>query len=411
MPAEMTATLMAPDDTEGRTLPGDLVRNMRLQRHMSQRMLAARSGIDPSTISRLERGLAGTTTLTVLSRLADGLGCAPEELMSATASSSGTSRGETAAENLIDLQRSLIGTTLDESATPRTPPSSAREQIAAVRQMRMAGQYRQAAAAAARALPIAHIAATALHERKQARVRLVHLCFDASVTARDLGDVGTAWIAAERCQEVAGLTRQPVLRAGATFARAYAALGRNLPSRSRQIVESFLAVNEPESPELAALSAMLHMTAALAITRSRGLPADRDRHVARAERALIAARTDTDPFGVAFTAEAYWQWRMNMELESRDFTAATDALAHINLDKIHAPQRQAVYFVDLARLYAVSDRPESAAGMLARADRLATEFVAHHGPAQRLRSYLAARDRSSAPPQLRVLRQREGVAV
>src|SRR4051794_9645891 len=118
---------------------GSTVRRLRLQRQMSQRALAARSGIDASTVSRLERGVAGTMTLTVLHRLAVGLGCAPEALVSADDERTDPRKPDT----LVDLQRALIGTSLEPEGPHRPTPDDLEVRVAAVRRFRLALEYRK----------------------------------------------------------------------------------------------------------------------------------------------------------------------------------------------------------------------------------------------------------------------------
>jgi transcriptional regulator with XRE-family HTH domain len=357
---------------------------------MSQRALAARSGIDASTVSRLERGVAGTMTLTVLHRLAVGLDCEPEMLVSPDTAGADPADNRKP-DTLVDLQRALIGTTLEADGPHRPAAADLERRTAAVRRFRLAMEYRRAIDAATRCLPDAHADAVHGTDRRRARARLVHLCFDVAMTARRLGDAGSAWIAATRAQQAAVITRQALLIAGATFCRAYVALGRELPVRARYIIEPYAGQLRPRSPELAGLRAMLHLCAGLAITRSRGSIADRDRHLADAEAMLALTDGDSDPFDLHFNAPTMWQWRMNIGLESRDVDMAIDAFAHIRLDEITQPNRQAVYFIDLARLHVATGRWQDVDGLLARADRLATAYVATDRAAQRLNSLLRMR--------------------
>jgi len=290
----------------------------------------------------------------------------------------------------VDLQRSLIGTSLDDPARKTDVPMSLVDRIQTVRQLRVTARYRMAAATAAECMPDAHAAAARPRDRGPARDRLVHLCFDAAICARILGDTGTAWIAAERCRQVAELNRRPVALAAAGYARAYVALARTAPARSVQIAESSLDRLDPTTPDLAAMTGMLHLIAALGTVRVQGRLAAAEAHLNGAQRMLEAAEGNTDPFALQFNHVTLMQWRVNVALEVGDITTAAATFAHVDLSRIEQPNQQALYFLDLARIYATLGRTRSAADMLERAELLSREYVANSSVARRLRETLAA---------------------
>ena len=61
-------------------LVGENIKKFRLERNLSQEALANLSGIDWSTISRLERGVVNTS-ISVLFALAIALGIKPSQLL------------------------------------------------------------------------------------------------------------------------------------------------------------------------------------------------------------------------------------------------------------------------------------------------------------------------------------------
>ena len=58
---------------------GKNVRELREQKKLTQEALAERSGLDPSYISGIERGVRNPSILSLV-RLANGLGCAVSEI-------------------------------------------------------------------------------------------------------------------------------------------------------------------------------------------------------------------------------------------------------------------------------------------------------------------------------------------
>ena len=71
------AQLRNPDAMK---LIGENVKKYRLERDLTQESLANLSGIDWSTISRLERGIVNTS-ISVLFALADAMGIKPSQLL------------------------------------------------------------------------------------------------------------------------------------------------------------------------------------------------------------------------------------------------------------------------------------------------------------------------------------------
>ena len=67
-------------DPKAMRLVGENVKKFRVERNLSQEALANLSGIDWSTISRLERGIVNTS-ISVLFALADALGVRPSLLL------------------------------------------------------------------------------------------------------------------------------------------------------------------------------------------------------------------------------------------------------------------------------------------------------------------------------------------
>ncbi|WP_051366684.1 helix-turn-helix domain-containing protein [Hamadaea tsunoensis] len=356
---------------------GVRIRRLRGERGWTLRHLAERSGVDSSTISRLENGRRQTATASVVDRLAAALGCAPADLLGSADPVPPPSPGDGR-----DLLTSLIATSLDENgghADAGTVAAAVRQ----VRRLRTRCRYREVLRAAAEAMPLAH---AGFGSSSSAAVQLVMLCFDAAMAARATGDTAIAWIAAQRAQDAAERSGETYLVLGAAFARAHVALAYRANARVLHIVGA--AEVSPRDAREAALTGMLRLVAAQSSARLPGGAERRDRELQAAHLLLPAAAGAPDPFALHFTEANIWLWRLGISLEEGDIPAAEQAARRIRSNRLPLTRRTS-YYVDLARLAALAGDDLTARAWLARAEQQAPQYLAGNRGAQALLRRLA----------------------
>jgi hypothetical protein len=341
-------------------------------------------------------------------QLADGLGCPVEDLIGVDAAANiGVGIAESIDMLLPDLQRAMVSTALDRVSGGSSSWQQTAADIRHVRELRYTCEYRQAARLAAHCLPSAHDAIHGPH-RADALPALAHLYFDIALAARMLGDIPTAWMAADRCRKLGGLSDDTLIKSGATFAIAHVALAVRAPDRALDTITEHLAEVRRTSPELAGMRGMLHMTASLAALRSQPSdPARSTGHFMAARDQLDLAAGQDDPFALNFGHTNLLQWQMALALDAGDHTGAVATLAQIVPSTIASTPRLCKYNIDLARVYAATDRPNYAVRMLVRAQALAPQYCAHQSAVKATVNALQRRSLSrNAAAQLRLVSAR-----
>jgi transcriptional regulator with XRE-family HTH domain len=379
----------------------------RRARGWSQRQLAIRSGVSSSTVSRLELGLRRSAGIEVVIQLAEGLGCAVEDLIGFETHAGAAQAGDTVGTLLTDLQRAIVSTGIDRQTAEIRSWAQLSADIRRVGELRLECEYRQGAWLAAQCLVPAH---NAIHgpDRDEAIPALAHLYFNVAVIARMLGDGSTGWVAADRCLRLGDLAHDAVIRSAAAFAIAYVALGLRVPERALDTITETLIGLQPDSAEHAAAIGTLHLSAALSSMRL--TPPDQsgaEKHLMLATDQVARAEGHDDRFGLCFGLAAVQQWQMSSALDAGDVTTAIAVLARINPTQITLVPRACAYHIDLARIYAATGRPDFAVRMLMRAHTIAPQFCAPNPAVLAAISALRGQTLSrTAADQLRLIESR-----
>ncbi|WP_027343140.1 helix-turn-helix domain-containing protein [Hamadaea tsunoensis] len=383
-------SVTARDDGQDAQLASRL-RYLRTVRGWSQRQLAARADLNPSTVSRIENGVRGITSITTLSRLALALGCATQDLIADDDGPHGAVEVGSGHTPSTPLLRSLIGTTLQHPPTaPVDPLSFALCQVDLVRERRRQCDFRAVTRLAPRALTSLH---AYIHGPQRAMVAgpLVRLCYDGSAVLGYAGEVSTAWIMAHRCREAAEYTGDRAYRALGQLALTVVAVRQRADDRAVELAE-----DELRGPELpAAVAGLLHLHAAVAGGRA-GVLSDRqiEAHLGGATRAAQAAPgTPTEP---VIEAELVPQARFSLAVHRGDLRAAEHRLHDLGGRLCTEPEYLAAFLVDLALFHLLRGEHERSLDTLVRCEQVAAQYAHRSAEAANILAQLAVQTRTDA---------------
>jgi transcriptional regulator with XRE-family HTH domain len=389
----------------------ECIRLRRLARGWSIRFAADRSGVAPSTWSRIERGLMSADNRFLLADIAVALECSISELagMPMRAADRKTIEAQGA---MFHIRQALLETDLADPGdrAPR-PMDELAAETDLIRALRVRCDYAAASKILPRLLVEVHAAAHG-HGRRQALELLVQVAYTTSSVARYLGYCAEAWIAANRCREAAATLDNPVLLGFAAFARTHAALACD--SFRRAHVLAVEAVDEL-GPRLGVAGGpetlgMLQLTAALTAA-GRGSTAEGTAWMAEAER--IAGRTgETDTLDMAFGPTNVRLWQIAIEVDGGDPARAVDIASRTNPKLLSSANRQAAFYADTARALARTGGDRRAVRMLIAAETLAPQQIHSSRMMQEcVRSMLDRASRGAGGPELRGLCERMGLPV
>ncbi|MEU2035753.1 helix-turn-helix domain-containing protein [Nocardia amamiensis] len=393
---------------------GRRLREIRSWRGQSLEVVAGLAGISYGYLGRLERGEQPLSNRHTVEALARALQVAPSEL---TGRPWESPDGVTAAAHsaLIAFENALDECELGED--PEIPIRPWPEIAADLRRLR---RYRQAADYAAQGgltpglLSELHAAYVRMPESREQVLRGLIICYDAMAWAtKRLGGRGLPLLAAKAAYQCAEELGSPASIGFAVWLRGSVA---GEVSRSKQYNRSVAMADQLSShlDDSATIQSygMLHLNAALAAA----VQADRstaETHLD--EAAAVAARMD-DEVG---TFGGFWFgrinvdiWRSSIGLELGDGVRAVEQAAHVPVEAIPSPVRQANYYAEVGRALLVEPKyRDRGLAMLLKAEAIApqrvrSDFFVREAVADQLRT--ARRDAGGR--NLRGLAWRLGIA-
>ncbi|WP_433365186.1 helix-turn-helix domain-containing protein [Actinoplanes sp. CA-142083] len=391
---------------------GDRIRARRLLRGWSMRYAASRAGISHATWSRIERGRQAADNRFMLADIAAALECSPADLAGMPVPA--TDRAAAAAlAGVQGIRRALVDIDLTE---PGTTDASPLPSLAA--QLELAGARLDACdyASVTRLLPRLlrdlHTE-TAGPDRATALRLLCDAAFVASSVLRQVGHPADAWLGAERCQQAADATEDPVLRGYAAYSMASAANACGSFQRGLTLAERAADDLRPHlgRPGGAEMLGTLHLICAYA---SRGRDRLDDSRDWLAEAEVLARRTgETTTLGMFFGPTNVNIWRISIEVDEGDPARAAEIARRVTPAAIPAGLRQVYYYADTARALArVGGQDREAIRFLLTAERLAPQHVhTSSDAAESARTLLERSNNRAAGADLRGLCERMRIAV
>jgi transcriptional regulator with XRE-family HTH domain len=386
---------------------GERIQARRLLRGWSVRFAASRAGISHASWSRIERGRQAADNRFTLAEIAAALECSPADLVGTPVPAA--DRAAMAAQvGVYGIRQALADIDLSERSARSAPPvAELARAVALVDTLRRACDYAGGGRLAPDLLRALHAASTG--PDRQAALRL--FCDVAVMTSgimRNLGHPAEAWLAADRCREVAEAAEDPVLLGFAAFARASAAFACGSFQRSLTLAGRAVDDLRPHLARHGGLE-MLGTLLLVCAYASRGLKRLDDGRAWSAEAAELAERTgETETMGLFFGPTNVNIWRIAIEVDGGDPARALDIARTTNPATIAANCRQVFYYADVARAYArLRGKDREAVRFLLTAERIAPQHF-HSSPLARetTRALLERSRRQAAGTELRGLCER-----
>jgi len=383
---------------------GDRIRQRRQLRGWSIRFAASRAGLNPSTWSRIERGLTSADNRFVLAEIATALECSVADLAGVPAASSDR-QVAAAIAGIGPVREALIDVDLDEDATcaPKSLPEM--KQAAAVEaELRLRCDYAGALGMLPGLLRTLH-ASTHGPDREAALALLVRVAHDTFICLGSVGYVAEGWLAARLCHQAAEALADPTLRGFASYTLSRSAVSNGSYTRALRLADRAADDLESRSSAPGALETlgMLRLAGGYA---TRALRADAEAHLA--EATALAQRTgETETNGLFFGPTNVRIWRVSMDVDGGDPERAVSIARATDPLIIPAVCRRSLFYIDLGRGLSHLGRAREAARMLLVGERMAPQRVrASRFVAETVRSLTD----KAVGPELQGLAERVGVA-
>lgn len=400
-----------PRHSSNDTAIGQRIRERRKLLGYSIRYAADRAGLAHTTLSRIERGEMSADNRFVLAEVADALRCPVGDLTGQPADPVDRDQAETGGR-IYDTIKAIIDADLTyEPTTPAAQPiGELQRELDLTRHLYSRCDYAGAAGRLPDLVRGLHAAAFTT-DRAVALRGLVAAEDTASFVVRYAGHPASACLVADRAQQAAEASEQPVLLGLAAYVRAHAASGCGLYQRTLTITEHAIGDLQPHAqlPEAAEVLGQLHLTHAFALY---ALGRHDDAHGPLAHAQRIAERTgDTTTLGLMFGPSNVNFWRIAMEADGPDPGKAVEIARHTDPQAVAMPSRQAAFYLDTGRALAHTGNDQAAVRTLLAAERIAPQRLRGPLAVETARGLLERARRGAGWTELRGLCQRIGVGV
>lgn len=387
---------------------GERIKVRRQMRRWSVRFTASRAGIAHTTWSRIERGELRTDRY-MIADIAAAPECSITDITGQPYAPADR-RLEVAHGNVEQVWRVMIAHPLTEPPSRMARPVEALAQEATlVRDLYRRCDYAEVLRRLVSLVPDLH--AGQLGEDPREALALMVPVYGVTMGALlSLGYPTHAWLAVERCTEVAQHLEDPVALAVAATNRGRVAAGSGAYSVARSGCVAAADELEAHLAEPTALEALgfLHLARAGHCIGLKDVPTAED-HLT--EAAAIAERTgETTSWDLAFGPRNVALWQMAAQLDTGRPDEALQTARGVSVADM-TPTRQVAFYLDMARGHADTGNEDAALRMLLTAERVAPQHTRSATAARVVaRSLLDEARRSAGGSQLRGLCERLGIA-
>lgn len=391
---------------------GERIKVRRELRGMSIRQLAGFAGISHQHLARIEKGERSADNRHTIAAIAQALQCPVAELTGQPGVPSDRASADVAA-SIYETATALIETDLDEGPATRNPRPLAElvDEVLRLRELRQSTDN----AAAVRLIPaLLRDAHAHVHgpDSKQALRVLALASADAASVVRYLGYLSEAWLAADRCKEVARELAEPVILGLAAWERGHVASTCGAYERARGITQRGLeVVRDADGEGAREIRGQLYAFAGW-LEYALGNAEETVPLMATAEQVAHEVAEDaggtSNALGMAFGPGNIDCWRISMATEADEPGKAVEIGRTFNPEGL-PKTRQTAARIDLARAFAKLGQDGDALRMMLAAERTGPQLV-HHSPIARetVRALLARSRRD--PSGVTGLAERMGVA-
>lgn len=389
---------------------GTRIQDRRKTLGLTVRRTADLAGINPSTLSRIERGERSADNRFVIAAIAEALRCPVSDLTGQLGEPTTRAAAEAAASTREVVRAAIDADLRDGPLTADAPPI---EQLARdlelVSDLKMRCDYAGARSRLPALILGLHSAAYG-PDRERALLALVAAHQEASSVVRYSDDPEGACLVAERAQQAAETLDDPVMLGLAAFARAHAASGCGQYARASRIAERATEGLQRHLvlPHAVEMLGMLHLTAAYCRYPLDGSGVDA--RLAEAER-LAECTGQSSALNLMFGPENVKLWRIAMQADGSTPERAVEVARRTTPQLVPSRSRQTAYFLDTGRALAHMGKDTEALRMLIVAERMSPQRV-RMAPlvAETARDMLERSRRSAGGSELRGLCSRLGVA-
>ena len=370
------------DDNSAKVL-GRKIAGYRQRRGLSQKEFARLVDRSETWLSQVERGVRRIDRMSVLERLAEALDVPLAELAADAPVVVAATRPPAAASELgLALSSSDALTAVLSEASGPVDVDRLAAQVSDAWTFTHASEYEEVGALLVGLLPELEQAARIAEGDEQRAVfgslaRAYHAC--AAVLAT-IGDLGAAWVAADRAISAAERSGDALLMAEGAFRLTLVFQSARRLEQARQTASTAAAALESRacSGEPAALSVWGALQLQLAVVAARQNDADRaEEHIRLATKAADQLGEDRNDYDTEFGPTNVALHTVAVAVELGDAGRALRTAATVDASAL-SPERQARFLIDVARAHAQRRNVEGVVSALNDALAAAPEQARNH---------------------------------
>jgi transcriptional regulator with XRE-family HTH domain len=393
---------MAGESEIGRTL-----RQIRLARRKSLVVVAGLAGISASYLSRLEHGERALDRRSLIIKLADALDVAPSEITGAALTTPGQREDDRA---LVEVRLAMLAASMDEPDGEVAPVDQLATRVNKLLAAQNDCQTVDVGASLPRLIRDLHTTVAAGRDERQLLplLTLAHMQGTQAWLTAVGAPLDLSWQAATFARLAAERVDEPVAHALSAFGVSLGLLSAGAVDLAAHAVTTVdLPMMTSEQMQLAGMLAL----ASSLVAAAQGNTAQRSAALDHA--ADLAQHTgETNMLALGFWPSNVATWRMQVALESGEYSDAVRIAETVAPEALTVRARQAVYWRDYGRALARVRQPDAAVPMLRRAEKISPEHVQRHPFTRSLLAELIVRAKQDAVGrELRGIAYRAGLHV
>jgi transcriptional regulator with XRE-family HTH domain len=399
--------VMAAEQAEASEM-GRRLRQARLAREKSLKVIAGLAGISESHLSNLEHGRRALDRRSLVKKLADALEIAPTDITSgATIGTPGELEED---RDLQEVRLAMLGVTMGEPLGEVLPVEALRLRMVDVLTAQRDCDYVRVGAQLPSLIRDLHTTLDA-HRDEREVLRMLALTH-VQCTQAWLMDIGASidlgWQAAVLAKAAADQLGEPMSQGVTAFGRSFGLLSAGaFPLAARVLAEPEVGTATSEAMQM---SGMLALTSSL-VAAARGDQGDRVSALEYATDLAEHVGDDGNAMWLGFGPSNVGVWRMSVALEAGEHAEAAHIATTINPTALPSPTRQSAYWREYGRALAhLPRRQNDAVRMLRRAEQISPVRIHRHPFMRSILTELNARTKDpAARRELRGMMYRAGL--
>lgn len=386
---------------------GRRLREARLARGKSLKVIAGLAGISESHLSNLEHGRKALDRRSLIKKLADALQIAPTDLTGTTTGTPGELEED---RNLQEVRLAILGVSIGEPLGVVLPAEALQTRMVDVLTAQRNCDYVHVGEQLPSLIRDLHTTLDAHHDERDV-LRMLALTHVQGTQAwlMDIGaSIDLGWQAAVLAKAAADRLEEPISQGVTAFGRSFGLLSAGaFPLAAR-------VLNEPEvgtaTSDAMQMSGMLALTSSL-VAAARGDQADRVSALDYASDLADHVGDDGNAMWLGFGPSNVGVWRMSVALEAGEYAAAAHIATTINPAALPSPTRQSAYWREYGRALAhLPRRQNDAVQILRRAEKISPARIHRHPFMRSILTELNARTKDPATRrELRGMMYRAGL--